>query len=384
MIKRIKILLSILVLFTMFTLVNVKAEECGNSEYLYKKCVYMLDGNVIGKKKHQANELTVILASNGVDDFTINASIYYTGGTAEELDYSGYTISVKDGFKKAVKSGEEFKCINTVHASVDNDKKTFELRGGVLGVKGTLKASSSCSNGKPMYKQDTSDGSCYVRVTLATYPNGHYIGETDQGITVKAKKSGSQWTFEKDGQTIPPLGLKTGLFTLNYKTFYTDDAVKSGKVSCDSMILSCDSRNRTCTLKDSGSVHTIGADKVKSDAEKGDEYLDDMGDIFGNIDDPGTCDTLLDADAKDMIIKIFNWIRIITPILLILLGAVDFGKAMLASDDKQMAMAVRNFITRCIIALAIFFVPLIIYYFMDIIMKSTGIVDNAGNICKFL
>ncbi len=48
------------------------------------------------------------------------------------------------------------------------------------------------------------------------------------------------------------------------------------------------------------------------------------------------------------------------PILLILMGSIDLGKAVLASDDKEIKGATSKLIKRAIAALAVFFVPMIV------------------------
>ena len=112
-----------------------------------------------------------------------------------------------------------------------------------------------------------------------------------------------------------------------------------------------------------------------------DEYIEgDVGDVFGDGSGATSCEELLDANGVALVKKIFDWIRIITPIFLIVLGGVDFGKAVLANDEKQMAQATRNFVVRCIIAVAIFFVPMIVYYFLG----ASGIINSSGGICNFL
>jgi len=58
------------------------------------------------------------------------------------------------------------------------------------------------------------------------------------------------------------------------------------------------------------------------------------------------------------------------PVLLILLGIIDFGKAVVASKEDEMRKAQSTFIKRIIAAVAIFFVPL----FVDIIMDLADIV----------
>ena len=53
-------------------------------------------------------------------------------------------------------------------------------------------------------------------------------------------------------------------------------------------------------------------------------------------------------------------IRIATPIMLLVLGALDFAKATAASDEKMMKKSVQTFFKRTLIAVAIFLLPTIV------------------------
>ena len=67
----------------------------------------------------------------------------------------------------------------------------------------------------------------------------------------------------------------------------------------------------------------------------------------------------------DDIREIMNWIRIGIPIIIIILGSVDFSKAVIVSDDKALSQALSKLIKRLIAAVAIFFAPLILMYLLD-------------------
>ena len=268
--------------------------------------------------------------------------------------------------------------------TLDLSSRPFSVSATTYAYVGRLDRNNhTCSNQKPFMKESVSEkGMC--KVTVYDYDltavsddlsDFHY---TSTDVQVYVKYESGSWKFYKNDKQINSVDVKGKSYPLTVSQIAE---VANGTASCGSLKVFCNINN--CMLTNNNTAVQTSDNAGTSD-HRDDEYLDEMGDIFGNVDDPGSCDTLLDADAKELIITIFNWIRIITPILLVLLGALDFGKAVLASDEKQMAAATKNFITRCVIALAIFFVPLIIYYFMDIIMKSTGIVDDAGNICKFL
>lgn len=59
------------------------------------------------------------------------------------------------------------------------------------------------------------------------------------------------------------------------------------------------------------------------------------------------------------------------PILLIVMGSIDLGKAVMASDDKEIKGATSKLIKRAIAAVAVFFIPLIVNLLI-------GMVGDAG------
>ena len=52
--------------------------------------------------------------------------------------------------------------------------------------------------------------------------------------------------------------------------------------------------------------------------------------------------------------------KIMIPILLIVFGTLDLGKAVIATDSKQIKESVNHFIKRCLVSVVIFFLPTII------------------------
>lgn len=67
---------------------------------------------------------------------------------------------------------------------------------------------------------------------------------------------------------------------------------------------------------------------------------------------------------------IFNIIQFVIPIALILFGTIDLGKAVISSDDKEVKAAQSRLIKRCIYAVAIFFVVLLVRLIMNIVGES--------------
>lgn len=65
-------------------------------------------------------------------------------------------------------------------------------------------------------------------------------------------------------------------------------------------------------------------------------------------------------------------IQIGIPILLIVMGTIDFGKAVASSDDKNIKEAGNKFLKRCIAALAVFFIVTIVSLIMGMFKTSLG------------
>ena len=71
---------------------------------------------------------------------------------------------------------------------------------------------------------------------------------------------------------------------------------------------------------------------------------------------------------------VFPIFQIGIPIILIILGTVDLGRAVMSSDDKQVKEAQGRLIKRCIYAVAIFFVVTLVTIVMNLV--SQGARDN--------
>ena len=93
-----------------------------------------------------------------------------------------------------------------------------------------------------------------------------------------------------------------------------------------------------------------------------------------------TCETmteLIDGEIKNMLNDILGYIRIIVPILIILLGSIDFAKAVIAGKEDNMKKAQSDFIKRVIAGVAVFLVPTlvdVIMWFAEIAWQGTSYV----------
>ena len=77
--------------------------------------------------------------------------------------------------------------------------------------------------------------------------------------------------------------------------------------------------------------------------------------------------------------KIFGYIvlvfKIVIPLLLIVFGMVDLGKAVVSSDEKAISKAVSTLIKRFIAAVVVFFVPTLVNALFNVLTITTGVGD---------
>lgn len=74
---------------------------------------------------------------------------------------------------------------------------------------------------------------------------------------------------------------------------------------------------------------------------------------------------------------VFPLIQIGIPILLILMGSIDLGKAVLSSDDKEIKGATSKLIKRAIAAVAVFFIVTLVTVIMNMISDQGKV--KSGN-----
>lgn len=73
---------------------------------------------------------------------------------------------------------------------------------------------------------------------------------------------------------------------------------------------------------------------------------------------------------------VFNTLQIFVPILLIILGSIDLGKAVMSGDDRATKEAVSRFARRCITAVLVFFVVTFVSVVIGWLSKS-GVSDTT-------
>ena len=91
------------------------------------------------------------------------------------------------------------------------------------------------------------------------------------------------------------------------------------------------------------------------------------------------CNNLSTLGVILFIKKLLKIISIIVPVLLVLLVSIDFSKAVIASDDNEMKKVQSLAVKRILIALAVFFIPIIIETTFSLTDKTSGWIGCYNN-----
>lgn len=89
------------------------------------------------------------------------------------------------------------------------------------------------------------------------------------------------------------------------------------------------------------------------------------------------------SDARDIFYTIGMFMlvfKIVIPVLLIVFGMIDLGKAVISSDDKAVSKAAKSLLNRVIAGICIFFVPTIVSILFKMV-GSFGEVKDQFDIC---
>ena len=77
------------------------------------------------------------------------------------------------------------------------------------------------------------------------------------------------------------------------------------------------------------------------------------------------------AKILGLIKKIVELIQVLVPIGLILMGSIDFGKAVISSNEDAIKKEQKKFISRCIAAVLVFLVVVIVNFVMGFVGEES-------------
>ena len=94
--------------------------------------------------------------------------------------------------------------------------------------------------------------------------------------------------------------------------------------------------------------------------------------LFDDSNRKDVCGLSLPSNVPTFTSGIFNVLKIIVPIILIIMGIIDFTKAVMANDEKKMKESTSSFIRRLIAAIFIFFIVAIVQFVFRQITSESG------------
>ncbi|MDD2181692.1 MAG: hypothetical protein PHW32_04930 [Bacilli bacterium] len=77
------------------------------------------------------------------------------------------------------------------------------------------------------------------------------------------------------------------------------------------------------------------------------------------------------AKILGLIRNIVELIQILVPIALILMGSIDFGKAVISSNEENIKKEQKKFISRCLAAVLVFLVVAIVNFVMNFVGEDS-------------
>lgn len=107
------------------------------------------------------------------------------------------------------------------------------------------------------------------------------------------------------------------------------------------------------------------------------DYVVDFGSVIEE-----TCEGILGPEFLSFLNTIFKWIKIVVPILIVLLGSVDFAGSLLKDDKDALNKAISKFIKRLIVGVVIFLVTVILTFILNIFNDITNENTTVCNIGK--
>lgn len=87
------------------------------------------------------------------------------------------------------------------------------------------------------------------------------------------------------------------------------------------------------------------------------------------------------VDVWDVVGKILFVFKIVIPILLIIFGMIDLGKAVVGAKDDEIKKATKQLGMRAIAAIVIFLIPTIVGFLVTLI-ANFGDVENDYKVCS--
>ena len=188
-------------------------------------------------------------------------------------------------------------------------------------------------------------------------------------------------TITKDGNSIKPSAKSQNnsatKFEFRNKNEIKNDMISNGNLTCPKFIYANVLADVRMTTVDFLGVGTEADKDYSTDVEEAHENNwkrdDAISDENWNQPNIGCSDIFSEKPGSvgSILRTILGYIRVIGPILVVLLSAIDFIKAIFGFDEKAMSNAYRKLIIRLIAAIALFLIPTLIDVLLNFINATT-------------
>jgi hypothetical protein len=295
----------------------------------------------LGTEQGSWDEIFVVDNTN--DSFTLTKEILASGTTTvKETQKCTYYIKERLAEGLPITKASSDNNITVILAMDSADKKYFYVQGTrsndiTSSVNGEVKI--------PVYKNTISG--------IKYYDNVRFVIKSVYTSTLFKQANSAQLnnhTFECPDTLYVIRDSGLDIAESNYYSYY----------------ISTTKDNR----KEADLFYATKTGKIGDSSGYGDDKVTDQ--ITG---EPIDCSTFVD-EGVNLISEIFNIIMIAAPILVIVLGSLDFAKASLAQDENALKKAGTNFGKRLIAAVLLFLLPLIINIILGLAFDAGVFGDN--------
>ena len=350
-----KILVSLVIVFCIMLMpIGVEAKT---------QCSYTLerDGyetiNFILETEDNDNKLTRVVTSASYGD------VVFANGKGLNLNSNGSCPNIAIYDQRIMGGYKVYKTMNTCRDGwLTDNNRCYELVG--TKTDGNTSASNESDSGIQFRLASSDTNSCSYERVYDTYFDNQRVDT----ITINNRNnnvSGSCDVYLANSCvvdiTVPNDFYNNNVFTCP-QYLYTD--LEAG---------GRDANNYTYTLYDTGSETDEDRSGPENNEQNWEELGEDVNDSdFGqDLDCPDIID-INDVGSVGWILNtILNYMKIIGPILVVLLSAIDFVKAVVGFDEKAMKEAQNKLIIRLVAAVCLFLVPTLVQLLLSFINQTT-------------
>ena len=368
--KNKKKILVIIVVFLVLIFINDKAYAV-TKDTAANRCVYSFTDNNLSENQRQ-NMVYIYTKKDDYDSgFTLNdLEIKGGGGGNHDVPPAKEALSINSGL--FVIDNNKLYCPSYVYFCPTSNSDHWD---GYI-----IKNKSSCSYNA--VKIDIDKGT-------TRGATGIYKASEDSSGNIKICKKNTPKSIDSSTKS----NIESTIDNKNYERAYSmiSDLLNGVDDYCDSASMSD-------YLREVTNLKSKADSAVSSDTSLSQEQKNNFSDLSSQIstrlsnlnssysltsfsipsnEEVVGCDELLDEDLKQVIQLGLKWLRIIAPIILILLVALDFSQVVISNDKDAMQKAISKAVKRAIAALALFFIPLIVSIMIDWVDDSEYF--NKGN-----